>query len=68
MKQENEYYGDYAISTTDGHDIEWTFYKTREECYTSFELLKKYEDDIHVYEYKKEYGYEVVDGYWDGEL
>ena len=65
---EAEYYGDYAISTSDGHDEDWTFYWSKEDCDKDFKILMEYEDDIHVYEYSKQYGYEVIDSFWDGEL
>jgi len=68
MRTAAEYYGDYAISTSDGHDEDWTFYGSKEETYEAFEKMKEYEDDIHLYEYSKEYGYEVIDSYWVGEL
>jgi len=65
---ENEYYGDFALSTSDGHDEDWEFFETEAEALTRFESLKGYEDDIHLYKYSAEYGYEVIDSYCNEEL
>ena len=66
MSEDNEYYGDYAISTSDGHDEDWTFCKTKDEADKLFEASKEC-GDVHYFEYNKEFGYEVIDSYWDGE-
>ena len=68
MNNENEYYGDFAISTSDGHDEDWTFYESELEAHETFIYMQGYEDDIHLYKYSKEYGYEVIDSFWDGDL
>lgn len=56
----------YAISTSDGHDEDWSYYKTEEEAYDSFESMKANESDIHLYEFNYELGYEVIDS-WSSE-
>jgi hypothetical protein len=63
---ENEYYGPFAISTSDGHSEDWTFCKTKEEADKLFEE-SKVTGDVHYYEYNKDFGYEVIDSFWDGE-
>lgn len=55
----------FAISISDGHNEDWTFYNSKEEVEEAFEDFKKFESDIHVYEFSLEYGYEVIDSYWD---
>ena len=58
----------YAISTSDGHDEEWTYYDSEWDAKERFEYMKSWESDIHLYKYSVEYGYEVIDSWWDGEL
>jgi hypothetical protein len=66
QSQVNECYGAYAVSTSDGHDEDWTYADTREEADRIFEESKEC-GDVHLYEYKEKYGYEVIDSFWDGE-
>jgi len=58
----------YGISTSDGHDEEWSYYETKEDAYQMFEIMQTYEDDIHLFELNDNNEYEVIDSYWDGEL
>lgn len=58
--QVNECYGSYAISTTDGHDIDWTYYDSELEAHECFIYMQGWHDDIHLYEYSEEFGYEVI--------
>ena len=58
----------YAISISDGHNEDWEYFNTKKETYKTFNFLKKVEDDIHVFEYNKKYGYEVIDSYWIGDV
>jgi len=32
METDLEYYGDYMLSDTDGHDINFEYFKTKELC------------------------------------
>ncbi len=61
----------YAISTSDGHDEDWSYYDSEEDARNEFERMKEYESDIHLYEYGHiggdEYNYEVIDSFWDEE-
>ena len=57
----------YAISISDGHSEDWEYYNTKKETYNQFSILKKTEEDIHVFEYNNKFGYEVIDSYWIGE-
>lgn len=61
-------YPPYALSTSDGHDEEWEYFDNELEAKDRFVKLQWSEDDIHLYEYNVEFGYEVIDSYWDGEL
>jgi hypothetical protein len=54
---------DFAISESDGHDTEWTYPYTEKVARSLFEELKKTESDIHLYEYKEGFGYEVIDSF-----
>ena len=54
----------YGISTSDGHDEEWEYFPTESEALKRFEALKHHENDIHLYEYNAELGYEVIDSFW----
>ena len=53
----------FAISTSDGHDEDWTYYS--EECVAkdAFEKMKANENDIHLYKYHMDFGYEVIDSW-----
>ena len=53
----------YAISTSDGHDEDWTYYKSELEAHETFIYMQGYESDIHLYEYNYELGYEVIDSW-----
>ena len=57
-------YKKYAISTTDGHDIEWEYWDSKVEVYERFEHMKSYETDIHLYELTDRNEYEVIDSWW----
>ena len=63
----------YAISISDGHNEDWEYYNTKKETYNQFSILKKTEEDIHVYELTDkfcklgDFNYEVIDSYWIGE-
>lgn len=58
----------FAISTSDGHDEDWEFFPLEEKATERFEFLKKFENDMHLYKYNKEYGYEVIDSFSDEEF
>jgi hypothetical protein len=60
----NECYGSYAISTSDGHDVEWTYYDSELEAHETFIYMQGYESDIRLYKYSVENGYEVIES-WD---
>ncbi len=53
----------YAIRTSDGHDEDWSYYSSKKSVMEAFESMKELDLDIHVYEYNKELGYEVIDSY-----
>jgi hypothetical protein len=55
----------YAISVSDGHDEFWIYYDTEEQAREGFEQLKENESDIHLYMFNHNYGYEVIDSFWD---
>lgn len=62
---ELEYYGEYCLSTSDGHDEDQEFFNDKESCY---DRLQEYIDggelyDIHILIFNPEYGYEVIDNY-----
>jgi hypothetical protein len=57
----------FAISTSDGHDEDWTYYPNESEMLKAFESLKHNESNIHVYEYNSKLGYEVIDSFWIGD-
>tara|TARA_R110000772_G_C13310268_1_gene440050 strand:+ start:7801 stop:8136 length:336 start_codon:yes stop_codon:yes gene_type:complete len=61
----NECYGSYAISTCDGHDVDWTYYDSELEAHETFIYMQGYESDIHLYKYLQEYGYEVIESWCD---
>lgn len=63
----NECYGSYTISTSDGHDVDWTYYDSEREAYDTFIYMQGYESDIHLYKYSQEFGYEVIESWCDGE-
>jgi hypothetical protein len=65
MKDNN--YLPYGISTSDGHGEEWEYFPTEAEAKKRFEALKHHESDIHLYEYNKDLGYEVIDSFWLGD-
>ena len=56
-------FDDYAISTSDGHDEEWTYYKNAKEAYDTFEYMKSYETDIHLFMLNERHEYEVIDSW-----
>ena len=60
-------YEPYAISTSDGHDEDWSYYPNKREYRKAFNKLKKTEDDIHGYKLTKNDEYEVIDSYWIGD-
>ena len=53
----------YAISTSDGHDEVWTYYKSELEAQETFIYMQGYEDDIHLYKLTKTSEYEVIDSF-----
>ena len=53
----------FAITTSDGHDEDWSYYKNKEDAEENFNKLKEIEDDIHLYEYNMALGYEVIDSH-----
>lgn len=55
---------EFAISTCDGHEEEWSYFMTEDEARKGFESLKETEDDIHLYKLNPEQGYEVIDSFW----
>lgn len=57
----------FAISTSDGHDEDWTYYKSELEAHETFIYMQGYESDIHLYELNENGEYEVIDSWWDGE-
>lgn len=63
----NECYGTYAISTSNGHDVDWTYYDSELEAHETFIYMQGYESDIHLYKYSVEYGYEVIESWCDEE-
>lgn len=56
-------YKPYAISTSDGHDEDWTYYDSELEAHETFEYMKSYETDIHLYKLNDD-EYEVIDSWW----
>ena len=66
LEEVKEFYGQYAISTSDGHDEDWTFCKTKDEADKLFEESKEC-GDVRYFEFSSEFGYEVIDSFWDGE-
>ena len=56
----------YAITISDGHDTEWSYFPDEETARNVFNSLKETETDIHLYEYTEE-GYEVIDSYNEDE-
>ena len=57
----------YAISTSDGHDEDWTFYHSELEAHETFIYMQGYESDIHLYKFSSEFGYEVIDSWCNGD-
>ena len=53
----------YAISTSDGHDEEWSYFVNKQNAYDEFEKLKSIESDIHLFELTQNNEYEVLDSY-----
>lgn len=53
----------WAISTSDGHEEDWTYYGSKEIAESTFEKLKEVENDIHLYKYNMDLGYEVIDSF-----
>jgi len=56
---------DYAISTSDGHDEDWTYYDSEKDAYDTFIYMQSWETDIHLYKFSVEFGYEVIDSWCD---
>lgn len=56
----------YAISTSDGHDEEVTFYQSELEAREKFIYMQDYESDIHLFKLNENNEYEVIDSFWDG--
>lgn len=59
-----EEYPPYAISTSDGHDEDWTYYDGEKEAREAFIFMQEYEDDIHLCKLTSNNEYEVIDSYW----
>lgn len=57
----------YAISTSDGHNEDWTYYESELEAHETFIYMQGYEDDIHLYKLNSNDEYEVIDSFWVGE-
>lgn len=57
----------YAISTSDGHNEEWEYYKSEWDAKERFEYMKSWESDIHLFELNENGEYEVIDSWWDGD-
>lgn len=57
----------YAISTSDGHDEDWTFYQSELEAHETFIYMQGYESDIHLFKLNHNFEYEVIDSWWDGD-
>jgi hypothetical protein len=55
----------YAISTSDGHDEDWTYYDSEREVYERFEYMKEYETDVHLFKLTLNNEYEVIDSWYD---
>ena len=57
----------YAIDSSDGHSEDWSFFATEKEARKTFEEMKKVCFDMHLRKYDSDYGYDVIDSYWDEE-
>ena len=53
----------YMISTSDGHDIDYTYYDSERDAYETFEYMKSYESDVRLYELTPYNEYEVIKSY-----
>jgi hypothetical protein len=62
-----ETYLPYAISTSDGHDEDWTYYASELEAHETFIYMQGYESDIHLFKLNYNFEYEVIDSWWDGD-
>jgi len=63
--QERASYKPYGISTSDGHDEEWTYYDSEVEAHETFIYMQGYETDIHLFKLTDKYEYEVIDSWSD---
>ena len=57
----------FAISTSDGHNEDWTYYKDERDARKAFVAMQTDESDIHLYKLTDENEYEVIDSFWDGD-
>lgn len=62
-----EEYKKYAISTSDGHDEDWTYYDKEGKARLMFEKMKSYETDIHLFMFNENEEYEVIDSWYEDE-
>jgi len=53
----------FAISVSDGHEEEWSYFPNKEDGEVYFKTCVSNDEDVHFYEYNKEYGYEVIDSH-----
>lgn len=60
MKTKNK---QFAISTSDGHDEQWTYYISELEAHETFIYMQGYETDIHLYQLINN-EYAVIDSFW----
>lgn len=60
---ENEYYGEYAVRCSNGYDEDWEYYDSEVKARDTFIYAQGYNDDIYLYQYNKELGYEVIDSW-----
>jgi hypothetical protein len=65
LGEEVELIKPFAISISDGHEEDWQYFEDKESCLETFEKMKGFYDDIHVYEYIMEMEqYEVFLSFW----
>ena len=57
----------FAISISDNHEEEWHYYDTEIEANDAFNEFKETEDDIHLLKLDDEFGYVVINSYWNEE-
>lgn len=55
----------FAISTSDGHDEDWTYYDSERDAYDTFIYMQGYESDIHLFKLTLNNEYEVIDSWFD---